>query len=151
MIGRLNDIVYSQGDCLQHSPWAPHFNYTPPGERLFADPPNSPRTHTTPTPQTTPSLLRVRRGVAAPPLVSLPLSKPSAVHRSPNWYAPSNLTVTSEGLMLRYQVGQTCRYWSLRTGLYISSKFRGELPRSLLGDCGMDARRWLSRFQRRRP
>ena len=155
VIGRLNYIVYSQGNYLRQSPRTPRLNHTPLGERLFADPPNSPCTHTTPTLQTTlyscPDLggwsgdgvlgvqmsrgqrfpasdtrtdsrledspplgshLRLWRGVAAPPLVSLPPSKPAAVHRSPNWYAPSNLTVTSEGLMLRYQVEQTCRYWS---------------------------------------
>jgi len=213
VIGRLNDIVYSQENYLQHSPQAPYFNYTPPGERLFEGPPNSPCTHTVPTSPTLPyshpesatspyenssqhwpwfnpkagdlwediqaqgeehsywggpslplavsrppegplypspyhspsrrtgdgvtgvrmsrgqryptsdtrtdervadspplgSLLQVMRGVAAPPLVSLPPSKPSAVHESSTWYAPSNLTVTLEGLMLRYQVRQACR------------------------------------------
>ena len=178
MIGRLNGIVYSQERYLQHSSQAPRSNYTPPGERLFADPPNSPCPHTVPTshpesatspfvnsslyrpsfipkageehnhwgepslpleasrppegplytsPYHSPSrrtgddthsdsgvagspllgsLLRVLRGVAAPPLVSLP---PSKVHGSTNWYAPSNLTVPSEILMLRYQVRQPCR------------------------------------------
>ena len=194
MIGRLNGIVYSQERYLQRSSQAPRSNYTPPGERLFADPPNSPCPHTVPTSQTIPhshpesatspfmnsspyrpsfipkagdlwediqlhgeehnywgepslpleasrppegplytspyhspsrrtgddthsdsgvagspllgSLLRVLRGVAAPPLVSLP---PSKVHGSTNWYAPSNLTVPSERLMLRYQVRQPCR------------------------------------------
>ena len=193
MIGRLNGIVYSQGNYPQHSRQAPRCNYTPPGEMLFDGPPNSPCTPTDPTPQTVPyshpepatsphgnssqyrpwfipkagdlweeiqpqgeeheswgepsiyltasrppegplypspdhspsrtgdelpgvqmspplgSLLRVMRGVAAPPLISLPPSKLSAVHESSNWYAPFNLTAISEGLMLRYQVRQPCR------------------------------------------
>ena len=43
--------------------------------------------------------LLAMRGVAAPPLVSLPPSKPSAIHESTRWYAPPDLTGTSEGLM----------------------------------------------------
>ena len=201
LIGRLNAIVYSQGNYLKHSPQAPRFNYTPPGETLFADPPNSPCTHTAPTSQSIPyshtasatsldgnpsiyrswcvpnagklredfqpvieeldywgepllpltasrplegplytspynspgrrtgdevpgeqlsrgtryptsdtrtdsrvadspplgSLLRVMRGAAAPPLISLPPSELCAVHGDANWYAPSTLTCTSEG------------------------------------------------------
>ena len=192
MIGRLKAIVYSQENSLQHTPRVPRFHYTPPGERLFDGPPNSPCTDTVPTSETTPyshshpesatspyrkaskywpsfvtnardlwedtqphgeehtswgespllqaasrspggplctspyhspsrktgdgvpgsrgqgyptsdtgtdsraadspslgSLLRIMRGVAAPPLVSLPPSKPSAVYGSSNWYAPS--------------------------------------------------------------
>ena len=50
------------------------------------------------------SLPRITRGVAAPPLVSLPPVKEPAVHGSSNRYTPSNFTVTLEGLMLRYQV-----------------------------------------------
>ncbi len=50
----MNGIVYSQENYPQHTPQAPRFNYTPPGERLFADPPNSPCTHPVPTSQTIP-------------------------------------------------------------------------------------------------
>ena len=51
------------------------------------------------------SLLRLMRGVDAPPLFSVPPLEPSAVHGSSNRYVPSNPPVTLEGLMLRYQVG----------------------------------------------
>ena len=50
------------------------------------------------------SLLQLMRGVEAPPLISLPLFRPPAVHDSSNRYASSNLTIPLEGLMLRYQV-----------------------------------------------
>ena len=74
---------------------------TSPGQRLpisntLADP------HATDSPPL--SLLQLMRGVEAPPPVSLPPLEPSAIHDSANRYAPSNLTVTLEGLMLRYQV-----------------------------------------------
>ena len=56
------------------------------------------------------SLLQLMRGVEAPPLVSLPPLEP--FQDSPNRYAPSDLTVTLEGLMLRYQVKGASRQWS---------------------------------------
>ena len=56
------------------------------------------------------SLLRTMRGGAAPPLVSLPLSKPSEVHGNSIWYAPSNLPITLEGLMLRYRSDESLVY-----------------------------------------
>ena len=52
------------------------------------------------------------RGVEAPPLFSGPPLEPSAAHESANRYAPSNLTVTLEGLTLRYQVRGESRQWS---------------------------------------
>ena len=42
------------------------------------------------------SLLRTMRCGAAPPLVSLPLFKPSDVHRDSNRYAPSNFLIILE-------------------------------------------------------
>jgi len=85
------------------------------------------------------SLLRITRGVAAPPLVSRPPFRESAVHGSLNGYAPSNSTVILERLMLRYQVRGVSRQWPSRTELDSSSEFRRDCPRSLLGDCGVDA------------
>ena len=82
------------------------------------------------------------RGAAAPPLFSLPPAKPPAVHGGSSRYAPSNFTVTSEGLMLRYQVDP---------GLCLSSTCRGDVSCGLLGDRRMDARSRLSRLQRGRP
>ena len=52
VIGRLNGLLYSQEGYLKHCPQASRFAYTPPGETLFADPPNSPCTHAAPTSQT---------------------------------------------------------------------------------------------------
>ena len=54
-------------------------------------------------------LLRTMRGEAAPPLISLPLFKPSEVHGDPNRCAPSDFLVILEGLTPRYQVGQVPR------------------------------------------
>ena len=115
MIGRLIDIFYSQGSPLQNSPRAsplPLAVSRPPERPLYTSPNSSPTRRTgdeVPESPQVVSLLRVMRGETAPPLISLPPSGPSAVHGGSNWYAPSNFTVTSEGLMLRYQVGRTCR------------------------------------------
>ena len=97
------------------------------------------------------SLLQLMRGVEAPPLFSGPPLEPSAAHESANRYAPSNLTVPleGEGLMLRYQVRGVSRQWSKRTGSHLSSEFRRECARDILGDRGMDAGRRLSRLQGR--
>ena len=45
------------------------------------------------------TLLRTMRGGAAPPLISLPLFKPSEVHGDSNWYPPSDFLVILEELM----------------------------------------------------
>ena len=76
---------------------------TSPGQRY---PTSNTRPHTTDSPPL--SLLQLMRGVEAPPLFSMPPLVPSAVH---DRYALSNLTVTLEGLMLRYQVGGVSRQW----------------------------------------
>ena len=79
---------------------------TSPGQRY---PTSNTRPHATDSPPL--SLLQLMRGVEAPPLFSMPPLEPSGVHESSNRYAPSNLTVTLEGLMSRYQVRGLSR-WS---------------------------------------
>ena len=72
MVGRLNGVLYSQRNYLQH-------NCTPPGERLFADPPNSPCQHTVPTsksiPYSHPESAASPRGISS-------IYRPSFIHKA---------------------------------------------------------------------